>query len=136
MSTTTKKIHVYVGCWGKNEYVYALNYDDAVTQVKKHFAYGDSEVDDGAIGNTWTSDDNDTGWRINEILVEALVVNVDIKGSGDETVHVVWSCPICRKYFSGDWRRGDELPVLLLCGCNEKSRFLLGDQFNGKCFRS
>lgn len=131
MNMSTKTTTVYVGCWDQSEYVYALSSDEAIASVKEHFAYGDPSNNDYAVGNIWASDDNELGWRINEMLVEAQEIEVEIKSGGDdETGHVVWSCPICSEVFSDDWKPDDKLPVLLMCGCDKRARFLLGVQGN------
>lgn len=129
MSTTTSKTTLYVGQWNSTEYVYALNSDSAVASIRQHFAYGDPAEDVYAVGEQWASEGNDSGWRIvtKEINALKISVGVEMGGQGD-TAHVIWTCPFCGERFSDEWRPDDTLPVLLMCGCNEQSKFLLGVQ--------
>lgn len=124
MITTTK---IYFGTWGDKDYVYALSPQAAVALVKSHFAYGDPNEDDYAVGETWVTDDNGTGWRVREADVEASEVKVEVrKGDYDDTSHLVWTCPDCCQVFSEQWKVDESLPVLLKCGCNQRSKFYLG----------
>ncbi|MFN5186227.1 MAG: hypothetical protein ACK5GD_10600 [Planctomycetota bacterium] len=127
MSTISSKTTLYVGQWNSTEYVYALNSDSAVASVKQHFAYGDPSEDDYAVGEQWASADNDSGWKIVAKEVNTLRIGVRVEmGSQGDTAHMNWTCPFCGEGFSDEWRPDDTLPVLLMCGCNEQSKFLLG----------
>lgn len=121
------KTTIYVGRWNDRDCVYALDADVAVTSVKEHFAFGDPSQDQYAVGNTWATPTNDSGWRILSMVVDAPSIEIEIKaGNEDETSHVCWTCPICGESYSDDWELQDCLPVLLMCGCTDKSKFFLG----------
>jgi len=125
--TTTQKKTLYVGRWNDVEYVYALTFDSAVASVKRHFAYGNSNEDDYAVGDAWASGESDSGWRIAEIEVDVSIIKIEILLSNqDETGHVAWLCPACGESYSDEWTADDKLPVLLMCGCSKQTKFLLG----------
>lgn len=127
MSTTGGMTRLYIGRWNETDYVYALTLDNAIASVKEHFAFGNPSEDDYAVGEAWASEDNDSGWKVVSREVDLPSIKVEIKTTSQgETGHVIWSCPVCGETYSDDWLPNDELPVLLMCGCNEKSKFLLG----------
>jgi hypothetical protein len=120
-------ISVYIGRWNDRELVYALKREQAQSLVEKHFAFGDPSKDQYALGNVWASAHRNEGWRIDEHKVAAAVIDVEIKSSqGVETPHLIWQCPYCKQFYSDEWRNEDELPILLRCGCEDASRYLLG----------
>jgi hypothetical protein len=124
MPTTTI---VYIGRCNERDYVFALDRGVAEKLVRQHFAFGNPSCDDYAVSNKWALSDTAPGWKIITQEVDTLKIEVELKvGDEDETSHVAWTCPVCTKAFSDDWTSGDRLPILLSCGCNDKSKFLLG----------
>ena len=119
-------ITIYIGKWNDREFACDLSYDRARTLVEDSYAFGDPAIDQHAVGNKWATDFDDDGWRIVTHNMAIAVISVDVKASGDaETAHLVWQCPYCNKYVSDDWRSSDNLPMLLCCGCQDSSKYLL-----------
>ena len=124
---TTETITIYIGRWNDREFVYSLAKEGVKALVEKHFAFGDPAEDEYAVGNIWASGDQDNGWRIVERKVAVPVIGIELKTSQpDDTSHVIWQCPYCKRFYSDEWRPDDKLPILLLCGCEEASKYLLG----------
>lgn len=124
---TTKLIKIYIGRWNDRDYVYSMDKEHATSLVKDHFAFGDPEKDDYAVGNVWVSDHQTNGWRIDEKKISVPVISVEIKYSkNDDTAHLIWKCPYCKKFYSEEYRATDELPVLLRCDCGNGSNYILG----------
>jgi len=125
--TATVKITLYIGRWNETDYAYALNADEAIASVKRHFAYGDPAEDEYAVGEEWATDDADSGWRILTQEIDAPIIDVELKkGDPGDTAHVIWSCPACGKAYSDDWHPEDKMPVLLLCCCDGDRKILIG----------
>jgi hypothetical protein len=114
---------IYVGWWNEEDYVFALSYDRAKLLILEHYAYGDPLHDKYAMGNTWATAPENAGWRIVERKIATPIVFVEISEGVD---HVLWECPFCRNSYSDEWRPDDHLPILVTCGCNEMSKYLLG----------
>lgn len=124
---TIKAITIYLGEWNRQSFAYSLRKNDAIALVEASFRFGDPSESQDALGNVWAAGDQDQGWRIVEQEVLATVVAVEVKISGDEdTNHVVWQCPHCKRFYSDDWLSDDCLPILLRCGCQEGENYLLG----------
>ncbi len=126
MSMTTTEVRVFEGRWGRKTYVYGLNKADVKEMVFSHFAFGDPDEDEYAVGNVWATSNDSDGWRVVECPVEAREI-VGQK-SGDkikETAHVNWECPDCNQSFSEENFEGDVAPLLVKCGCNKKEKYFL-----------
>ncbi len=127
MITPTVEIEIYEGQWGQRVYAYALKEHDARQAVINHFAFGDPDEDDYAIGNHWMTENDEDGWRITRRTVTA--ANIFGEKSGDfeeeETVHLIWKCPYCDQYFSEDLSKKDQPPLLLVCGCKNEMKYIL-----------
>lgn len=127
MNFQTVPIMIYRGCWNGREYACAISFEQARQLVERHPAYGNPSLDDYAVGDEWAEQDSEFGWRIVESEITATSVSVEFKGiHGAETVHWLWVCPYCQCPYSDDCHPEDKLPLLLCCGCNERSRYLLG----------
>ena len=124
---TTTEVSVFEGRWGQRTYVYCLNEADVKGKIVSHFAFGDPEEDEYAIGNVWANSDNDEGWRVVECPLAALEIGGQKNGNTDknETAHVNWQCPNCNQMFSEEFFEGDVAPLLVKCGCNDKERYFL-----------
>jgi hypothetical protein len=124
---TTRTVTIFIGRWNDRDYAFSLEKERTRSLVNSHFAFGDPSVDEYAVGNRWSTNDQDFGWRIVECEVTVPVIHVELKTSEDEeTSHLVWRCPCCRQARSEGWEASDTLPVLLGCGCENASKFLLG----------
>ena len=126
---TTTELNVFEGRWGNKTYVFALSEAIAREKVMTHFAFGDPDEDDYAIGNVWAKSNDNDGWRITERLVVAGKVDGRKRGgkTKNETSHINWECPVCNQQFSEDRRENEESPLLVKCGCkNEEKYFLIG----------
>ena len=126
MSMTTTVVSVFEGRWGQRTYVYGLNEADVKEMVLSHFAFGDPDEDEYAVGNVWATSNDSDGWRV----VECPVAAREIVGqeSGDkikETAHVNWKCPDCNQNFSEENVEGDVAPLLVKCGCHKKEKYFL-----------
>lgn len=117
---------VYIGRCNGRDYVFALDKETAKKLAIEHFAYGDPTISEYAISNKWVSGAHETGWEIVSKEADVQWIEVEIKVGEEETSHVAWICPVCKEVYSDAWTSNDCLPVLLSCGCNEKSKFLLG----------
>lgn len=125
---TTKAITIFVGQWDGRDFVFSLSEEKAKSLVETCAAFGDPLEAKYILGNSWASSGQDVGWRITERTLTIPVVSVAInQPSSDGIAHLVWSCPFCGRFYSDDWLPGDELPVLLSCGCNIDSKYLLGN---------
>ncbi len=127
MSMTTTEVSVFEGRWGQRTYVFGLNEAEVKEKVVSHFAFGDPEEDEYAIGNVWATPNDSEGWRVVECTLA--VSEIDGEKSGDtrtnETAHVNWKCPNCNQSFSEEYFEGDEAPLLVKCGCNKKEKYFL-----------
>jgi len=127
----TKLITIYIGRWNDRDYVYSMDKEHAKSLVKDHFAYGDPEKDDYAVGNVWVSDHQTNGWRIDEKTISVPVISVEIKYSKcDDSGHLLWQCPYCKKNYSEEYRVADKLPILLRCDCGNRLNYILGKDFD------
>ncbi len=122
----SETVTIYVGRWNDREFVFSLEREKAKSLVESHFAFGDPSEDEYALGNAWAIGNENCGWRIVECHVTIPVIVVELTTSNrDDTAHIIWQCPYCNKFYSDNWRQDDELPVLVSCGCEEASHYLL-----------
>lgn len=125
---TTETITIHIGRWNDRDFAYALEKEQAKALVESHWAFGDPAEDESAVGNVWASSDQDIGWQIVEQMVTVPVIAVELRTSqSEDTSHVIWQCPYCKNVYSDEWRTNDKLPVLLRCGCEDASNYLLGN---------
>ena len=124
---TTETITIYIGQWNDQDFVFSLKREEAMSLVTTCIRFGDPSKDRYAVGNHWAAGDHDAGWRIVERKIAVPVIEVELRTSeNDDTSHLVWQCPYCKKWYSDEWRTDDQLPVLLGCGCDDSSKYLLG----------
>ena len=120
-------ITIYVGKWNQREVCFALSKEEAISLVRNHWAFADPRDDETALGNEWASTKTGSGWRIEENVVAAEPVAVELIPLGDDDLsHAVWQCPFCKRHYSEEWTSECSLPLLLRCGCVPDSKFLVG----------
>ena len=122
----TKKQMIFVGRWERTNYVYSLNFDSAVSMVKRHFAFGNPQDNPYAVGDMWKTTADEMGWEV--VAQEEEVTHIRAKCVGDpvsETAHILWECPFCKESYSDDLQVEERFPVLLICGCQQPARFMV-----------
>jgi rubredoxin len=87
-------------------------------KIVSHFAFGDPEEDEYAIGNVWATSNDSEGWRVVECPLKAHGISGQKSGDTDkfETAHVHWECPNCNQSFSEEYLESDVAPLLVKCG--------------------
>lgn len=126
MTAQATTITIYLGEFSGRDYIFALDPAAAKKLVESSWRFGDPAESEDALSDQWAKAEGDDGWRIREVKVAALLIPVQLlleEGTG----HVAWRCPECQVAYSDDWLSGDTLPILLSCGCSERSKYLVGD---------
>lgn len=117
-----RRINIFIGCWGCDEYVYSLSEESARSSVEGCHRFGDPSQDQYALGNVWSSADSEIGWHIKKRKVNASPIDTIVCGDGTGG-HVVWKCPHCNRFHSEDIVQ--DLPALFLCLCKGTVHFMV-----------
>lgn len=122
-----QNITVYIGQWNGREYARALTFDKAKSAVQNHFAFGKPSECEYALGDTWATRTNITGWKIVELNVEVPIIAIQVKTSSrHDTAHATWQCPICKQFYSEEWRPDEDARLLLMCEFKHSKTYFLG----------
>ncbi|MFH1303917.1 MAG: hypothetical protein ABIK07_22890 [Planctomycetota bacterium] len=129
MVNDTEELVIYKYSWNTRYCGFALSREAAIDSVKNHYFYGEPEEngDEMVLGTQWAEDQDEEGWRVESLTIQAVKIPGELKGSfaRKETVHLIWQCLECNKYFSDDAKEGITSPVLVCCSCRKNEKFYL-----------
>jgi hypothetical protein len=120
------RISILVGTCNGKDCVYALDREAVVSGVRSHYAYGNPNVDEYAVSDTWATASFASGWQIREVEVDAANIAVEFRGPAEGARHIVWKCPHCGSWYSDDWDGINRGPFLLTCTRNGETHFMVG----------
>ena len=122
-----RTVTIFQALWNGHLYAWALTHGAAKISAISHSTYGDPNIDEYDLGNSWASEQEGEGWWINEHEALDHIIEATVYGNPapDETAHLGWTCPTCKCHYSEDLTASDTSPLLVTCSCCGEMKYII-----------